>query len=177
MLAAVFEGEGRLAVREVPQPRIERDVVSEVSPFRQEMARASGATDIVDPQRTDLQAFVEEHTGGGADVVVDAVGSLLPLAVDLVRPRGMVVLFGMNHQAIASFPQYLITRKEIAVSGSYIAHDTFPLTVQIIESGRLPLDRLITHRIALQDLQNGLEMLRRGEAMKVIINQFGAGTR
>jgi threonine dehydrogenase-like Zn-dependent dehydrogenase len=137
-----------------------------------EIACASGATDIVDPGCTDLKAFVAEHTGGGADVVVDAVGSLLPLTVHLVRPGGEVVLFGMNQEAIASFPQVLITRKEISVLGSYIARDTFPLAVQILESGRLPLDCLITHRIALRDIKSGLDMLRRGEAMKVVINQF-----
>jgi len=67
--------------------------------------------------------------------------------------------------------------KELSVLGSYIARNTFPLAVQVIESGRIPLDRLITHRIALRDIHSGLDKLRRGEAMKVIINEFESSDR
>lgn len=156
-----------------------RIIVSEVSSFRQEIARASGATDIVDPRGSDLRAFVDEHTGGGADVVVDSVGALFPQAIHLARPGGQVVLFGMNDQAAGAIPQSVITRRELTIRGSYIARDTFPLAVRIIESGRLPLDRLITHRLPLHEIESGLGLLRCGEAMKVIItpSDVGDGSR
>ena len=57
----------------------------------------------------------------------------------------------------------------------YIARYTFPLAVQVVESGRLALDVLITHRIPLRDSHSGIDLLRRGEAVKVISNQFGMG--
>ncbi len=73
----------------------------------------------------------------------------------------------------------MITRRELTIRGSYIARDTFPLAVRIIESGRLPLDRLITHRLPLHEIESGLGLLRCGEAMKVIItpSDVGDGSR
>src|SRR5690606_39841222 len=112
---------------------------------------------------------VSDLSGGGADVEIDAVDSLLAQALRLVRRQGQVLLFGMDATATAQVPQVDITRNEIEVRGTYIADGTFPAAIRLIESGVLPLEKLITHRVSLTELPAALDALRRREAIKVIV--------
>lgn len=144
-------------------------IVSEISDYRVKFAEESGATLAVNPQKDELEKMVKERTKVGADVVVDAVGSLFKQALTLVRPGGKVLLFGQDYKAKDEITQNDITRNEVTVVGSYIARYTFPQTVRVIESGNLALNKLITHRLSLEALPQGLEALKKGEAIKVII--------
>ena len=105
----------------------------------------------------------------GADVVVDAVGSLLGTAIKCVRRGGKVLLFGMDERAVTKVQQNTITRKEIQISGTYISHFTFPSAIKLIESHVLPLDKLITHELTLEDLPEGIELMKSGEALEIIV--------
>ncbi|HEY8418807.1 MAG TPA: alcohol dehydrogenase catalytic domain-containing protein [Limnochordales bacterium] len=103
-----------------------RVVVAEVSPYRQRFARESGAELVVDPKAVDVREAVMRISPAGADVVIDAVGSLFAHALPLVRRQGQVLLFGMDATATAAVPQVEITRNELEVRGTYIADGTFP---------------------------------------------------
>lgn len=149
-----------------------RVVVAEVSPFRQEYARRAGADWVIDPAAQDAAAFLRDLGRDGADLVVDAVGSLLPEAVLLTRRGGEVLVFGMNQQAEPRLRQYDLTRREITVKGTYISRFSFPRVVSLLEAGVLQLDRLITHRLALAELPEGFAAMRRGEAVKVVVTSF-----
>ncbi len=144
-------------------------IVSEVSDFRKQYALTCGATRVVDPAREDLAAVVMKETGIGADVVVDAVGCLFKDALNLARRGGRILLFGQNQNARAEIVQNVITRYELTVMGSFIAKYTFPATIKILESGILPLDKLITHRLTLRDIEKGFAAMRKGEAIEVVI--------
>lgn len=144
-------------------------IAADIAPFRLEFARRAGADRVVNPREEDLEAIVREVTGIGADVVVDAVGTLMSTALRLVRPAGTVILFGMNAQARAEIAQYDITRREIRVVGSYVGRHTFPLAIQMLERGAIRPEELVTHRLPLARFGEGLEHLRRGEAVKVMM--------
>ncbi len=144
-------------------------IAVDIAPFRLEFARRAGADFMVNPREQDVEAVVQEVTGIGADVVVDAVGSLIGTTLRLVRPGGTVVLFGMNARARAEIAQYDITRRELRVVGSYVGRHTFPLAIQMLERGVIRPEELVTHRLPLEQFGDGLEQLRRGEAVKVMI--------
>ncbi len=144
-------------------------IAADVAPFRLAFARRVGADRVVNPREEDLEAVVREATGIGADVVVDAVGSLMATALRLARPGGVVILFGMNAQARAEIPQYEITRRELRVVGSFVGRHTFPLAIQLLERGVIRPEELVTHRLPLSRFGEGLEHLRRGEAVKVMM--------
>lgn len=146
-------------------------IVSEVSDARSQQARALGADVVINPMKDDLSQSVHEETGIGADVVVDSVGSLFAQALQVVRLGGRVILFGMNQNAEPPIRQFDITRREITVMGTYIALHTFPQAVSLIESGLLRLDDMITHRLPLHKVGEGIAALRSGEATKVIVIQ------
>jgi (R,R)-butanediol dehydrogenase / meso-butanediol dehydrogenase / diacetyl reductase len=102
-----------------------------------------------------------------AYVVVDCVGSQFPVALDLVRKAGRIVLFGFDQRARAEISQQRITRDELTVVGSFVGQDGFPSAIRLLEQGRLDLEPLVTHRIAVQQLPEALEELRAGRAVKV----------
>ncbi|MGH7320975.1 MAG: zinc-binding dehydrogenase [Candidatus Rokuibacteriota bacterium] len=143
--------------------------VIEPTAFRRGMAAELGADGSLDPRAQDPVAEVTAATGVGADIVVDAAGTLLPDAVRLVRRGGRVVLFGVNQHGEQSLSQYLVTRHEITILGSFIQRTAFPKVVRILEAGLLPVEKLITHRLALDDVGQGLSAMRAGEAIKVVV--------
>lgn len=144
-------------------------IVSEPMPYRARRAGECGADVVMNPKIQDIRSVVLNETRIGADVVVDAVGSLLDVAIHSARRGGRVLLFGLNHHAAPTIPQSLITRNELTVYGAFNARHSFPQAVRLIENGSMPLEKLITHRVPLSDARHGVELLRRGEALKVLI--------
>jgi threonine dehydrogenase-like Zn-dependent dehydrogenase len=146
----------------------------EIAANRSRVAAGCGADAVWDPRSADPAPQIREWSGGlGADLVVDTVGSLLPQALQLVRRGGRIVLFGMNQRANPAVNQYEITRHEISLVGAFIARQTFPQTVRTLESGRLPLESLITHRIGLEGIRGVLPALQSGDAVEVVIRPEG----
>jgi threonine dehydrogenase-like Zn-dependent dehydrogenase len=146
-----------------------RIIVSEVSPLRRRMALESGATRVLDPRKEDIVQVVLQETELGADIVVDAVGSLISEALASARRGGRILLFGQNIKARAEIVQNEITRNELTIMGSFIARFTFPQVIKMLESEVLDVEKLITHRFPLERISEGLEVMRKGEATKVII--------
>jgi 2-desacetyl-2-hydroxyethyl bacteriochlorophyllide A dehydrogenase len=143
--------------------------VIEPTEFRRQTAEALGADAVINPKTEDAAAAVKEITRIGVDIVVDAAGSLLPEALGLVRRGGRVILFGVNQHAERSLNQFAITRYEASILGSYIQRTAFPKVVRILEAGLLPVEKLITHRLRLNEVGEALEAMRVGEAIKAVI--------
>ena len=144
-------------------------IVSEISEYRAKFAYESGASRVANPLKENLERIVKEETLIGADAVVDAVGTLFGSAMAIVRRGGRIILFGQNYQARTQVAQNDITKNELTVMGSFIARFTFPFAIKIIESKVLNLEKLISHRLPLEDIHKGIEAMRKGEAIKVII--------
>jgi threonine dehydrogenase-like Zn-dependent dehydrogenase len=133
-------------------------VAVEPAPERAALAERLGATRVVAPG---------DPLDAPADVVVDAVGSQLPTALELVGSGGRILLFGVNTQARAEIAQERITRGELTILGSFVGQDVFPDAIRLLEQGRLDLEPLVTHRIGLEGLPAAVEELRAGTAVKV----------
>jgi len=143
--------------------------VIEPTEFRRQMAERLGADAALNPKAEDCSAEVKAITRIGVDVVVDAAGSLLPESLELVRRGGRVILFGVNQHAERRLNQYAITRYETSILGSYIQRTAFPKVVRILEAGLLPVEKLITHRLRLNEVGEALEAMRVGKAIKAVV--------
>ncbi len=144
--------------------------VSEVSPFRAQFAKDCGATRVINPREEDLTQIILDETGGlGVDVAVDAVGVLLDGCINATKCNGRILLFGNNSSVTENICQADITRKELTVMGSYVGPHTLPATVRLLASGRLDLSHLITHRLPLSAFGTGLEAMRQGRAIEVVL--------
>jgi L-iditol 2-dehydrogenase len=112
---------------------------------------------------------VEEITTLGADVVVDAVGNQIGTAVKLARRGGHVILFGLRPHDSPAVSQYTITRYDLTLHGTFVGLNPFEQTIQLMESRRVQPSKLITHRVPLSELARGVDLMRSGQAMKVIV--------
>jgi threonine dehydrogenase-like Zn-dependent dehydrogenase len=142
-------------------------VVVEPLDARAEVARAMGADIVVAPDG--LPVALAERLPGGADVVVDAVGSQLAAAIEVAAMGARIILFGMNSNARPEIPQVDITLKSLAVLGSYISNFTFPEAIRLLESGSLLVDPMISAVVPLSEAPEGFGLLRSGQATKVVI--------
>jgi threonine dehydrogenase-like Zn-dependent dehydrogenase len=147
-----------------------RVYVADVVPYRLEVARNLGVDGTLNPKEVDLPAAVRELTGMGADLVVDAVGNQVNTAVQVARRGGQVLLFGLRPHDNPSLNQYTITRYDLTVVGAFVGLKPFAQTIKLLESGRIHPGELITHHMPLDELQRGVELMRSGQAMKVIVD-------
>jgi threonine dehydrogenase-like Zn-dependent dehydrogenase len=150
-------------------------IVSEPAPRRRQAASACGAHVVLDPTTEDVKERVLAETGGkGADVVVEAVGSMFPKTIELARVNGRVLLFGVDSSARGEVPQLAIVSKELQIFGVFLMKYTMPAAIKLIEAGLLPMSEIVTHRLPLEKVQEGIALARRGEAIKVVLtpNEF-----
>jgi threonine dehydrogenase-like Zn-dependent dehydrogenase len=146
-----------------------RVIITDVQPARLELLKKIGVHRSVNVWKERIGDVVREEFGWGADIVIDAVGTLLQDCVDLVRVGGRISLFGMNSQAAPAVRQNAITRKELRVFGSYVGVHTFPRAIAILESGVIRPSVLISEIARLQDFKKTLGKLKRGSFMKAVI--------
>jgi threonine dehydrogenase-like Zn-dependent dehydrogenase len=142
-------------------------VAVEPSPDRAPIARAVGADVVVTPE--EFGARRSELVPGGAAVVVDAVGSVLPQAIDAAGMGARVILFGMNGNARPAVHQVEIVEKGLSILGSYISNFTFPAAIRLIEGGQLNVAPMISGIVALEDTAAGIARLRSGDAVKIVV--------
>ncbi|GAB3406790.1 zinc-dependent dehydrogenase [Schumannella luteola] len=132
-----------------------------------DLALAAGDGDIV--------ARVLEATGGdGADAVITAAasGRAQELGLQMLARRGRLSLFGglPKDAAVIALDANLVHYRELSVlgvNGSSPAHNAEAL--RLIATGAVPVADLITHRLPLEQVLEGIELVARGEAIKVTI--------
>jgi len=144
-------------------------IVADIAPFRLEFAREMGVDHALNPNEVELPEAVRDLTDLGADVVVDAVGNQIDTAIRLARRGGQVVLFGLRPHDNPPVNQYTITRYDLTLHGTFVGLKPFEQTIQLLESRRLQPSRLITHRVPLTELAHGVELMRSGQGMKVLV--------
>jgi threonine dehydrogenase-like Zn-dependent dehydrogenase len=145
-------------------------ISSEHNEARRQYALKSGADFVVSPRDEDLEAFVKNKFPGGADVVIDVVGSQVAQALKLVKKAGKVLLFGVNTMAKPEVQQTDIVFGEVQMYGTWLANATFPDAIKVMESGVLNLAALVSHEFSLEEVLSGVDVLKQGEGIEVIIN-------
>lgn len=147
-----------------------KTILIDIAPYRLEFAQAMGIDAAIHAAEVDAVAEVRRLTGLGADIVVDAVGNQVDQAIRLSRRGGQVILFGLRPHDSPPVNQYTITRYDLTVHGTFVGLHPFAQTIQLLESGRVRPSLLVTHRLPLQQLERGVELMRTQQAMKVLID-------
>jgi len=153
-----------------------RVIVVDLNPFRLEKARQFGADDVVDiTVMSDPVEAVRSLTPGGrgVDVAIEAVG--LPetweQAIAMTRPGGLVNLFGgCKSGTHVKVDTRRLHYDELKIIGVF--HHT-PRYVRaafsLISSGQIDANALITHEMPLERLEEALQLVASGDALKVAI--------
>ena len=146
-------------------------VAVDVVPEKLEHAQRLGATPIHAGESA-VEA-IREATGGGGDKVIETVGSarVLAQAYEATRRGGTTVTVGLPHpeQRLDIQAVSLVT-EERTLKGSYLGSCVpsrdIPAFVTAYQEGRLPVQELLTHRIGLDDLNEGFDRLAAGAAVR-----------
>lgn len=153
-------------------------VAVDAAPGKLEVARSFGATGTVLWQHSAAQTAeaVREASGGGVDYALEATGrpEAMETAFLSTRTRGAAVLIGIPRaDAVLSLPAATIPRMERRVLGSIYGSSKperdFPDTLERYRRGDLPLDRLVSHRLPLEEAGRGFELMQSGEALRVVL--------
>ena len=141
-----------------------------------DLACELGATDAVNASETDPVAAIRELTGGrGVDHAFEAVGlpMLVTQAVQSLAIRGTATVVGvLPAGAKIEFPWEAL-RPECRLQTSRMGSNAFrfdiPNHLELYEQGRLRLDEMITHRIALDDLNDAFRRMDEGEGARSLV--------
>ncbi|HEY7731999.1 MAG TPA: alcohol dehydrogenase catalytic domain-containing protein [Gaiellaceae bacterium] len=144
-----------------------------------ETARSFGADEAVlwAGGAEETAAAIRDASGGGVDYAIEATGRPeAGLAAFLsTRPRGAAVLIGIPREdAVLPLPALSIPRMERRVLGSIYGSSKperdFGVVCELYRAGRLPLDRLVSHRLPLAEVGRGFELMQGGDALRVVLD-------
>ncbi|MFD3404507.1 zinc-dependent alcohol dehydrogenase family protein [Kribbella sp. NPDC058693] len=149
-------------------------VAVDVVPAKLELALQLGATVAVDAR--DAVDQVREATAGGADYAFETVGSakVLEQAYAATRRGGTTVTVGLPHPSQSfSVPAVSLVAEERTVKGSYLGSSVpsrdIPRYVALYQAGRLPVDRLLTATVGLDDLNQAFDDLAAGTSIRQVL--------
>lgn len=140
-----------------------------------ELGRELGATHVLEAS-DDVAEAIRDMTRGGVAHAFETVGSaaVVEQAYAATRAGGTTVTVGLPHPSEQlTIPAVSLVTGERTLKGSYLgscapARD-IPRFVELYRAGRLPVQRLITHRLTLDDLNGGFDRLARGEAVRQVL--------
>jgi threonine dehydrogenase-like Zn-dependent dehydrogenase len=154
-------------------PRAASVLALDLDPSRLSIAERIGAIP-VDVSARNAQTAVDEHTQGrGADVVIEAVGTLAAFerSVDIVRRGGTVVVMGVFTSELvqAQIGVWWIRALQIRFAGTTPVHAWWERAMAEVQAGRLDPLPIVSHRLPLGEAAHGYELFDTKQATKVLL--------
>jgi L-iditol 2-dehydrogenase len=143
---------------------------------RLELARELGAKLAFNYHRlgTGLATGMRRMVGAEYPFIMESSGNARALAagLKLAAKGGHVLVLGDYGQARAGFAWNMLLHREVTLVGSNTGSGAWPEAARLAAEGRLPLEKLITHRVAIKDYETGLSYMRDRQSgcVKVILN-------
>ncbi len=175
---AVF-GAGMVGLGAVAGCRLqgaERIICVDLSSERLELARGQGATDLVEGGPDAVEQILELTGGFGADYTFEATGNVnvMRQAVEAARMGwGLCTVAGVagKGETLDVVPRLLITGRRIAGSsfGGVKGRDQVPQLVDLWLAGDIDVDAFVSHRIRLEDVNRGFELMEAQDGIRSVV--------
>ena len=155
----------------------DRIIGVDTNPARETMARKFGMTDFINPKDVDnvVDAIVQA-TDGGADYSFECIGNPTTMRQALEcchKGWGTSIIIGVAPAGaeIATRPFQLVTGRQWKGSafGGARGRTDVPKIVDWYMNGKIAIDELITHRLALEDINRGFELMKSGESIRSVV--------
>ena len=181
--ACVVFGAGMVGLGAVAGCRLqgaERIICVDLSDDRLELARGQGATDVVKGDENTVERLLEMSEGGfGFDYTFEATGNVgvMAQAVESARMAwGLCTIAGVagKGETLDVIPRWLITGRRIAGSsfGGVKGREGVPKLIDRYMRGEIDVDPFISHRIGLDDVNRGFELMEAQDGIRSVI-EFG----
>ena len=140
------------------------------------LASELGATHLINVERDEPVAAIRDLTAGGADYAFESVGNeqVLIQAYGATKCGGTTITVGLPApNRMFSIPAISITAEERTIKGSYmgscIPRRDIPRFIGMYQAGLLPVDKLHTHTLRLEEINLGFDRLAQGIAVRQIV--------
>lgn len=140
------------------------------------LARQLGASETVNARDPDAAEQIRAATGGGVDFAFEMAGAVraMELAYKITRRGGTTVTAGLPPpDAALPLPLVQLVAEERTVKGSYIGTCVptrdIPRYIALYRAGRLPVDRLMSGKLRLDEINEGFDRLHEGKAVRQVI--------
>ncbi|HEX7012449.1 MAG TPA: alcohol dehydrogenase catalytic domain-containing protein [Steroidobacteraceae bacterium] len=149
----------------------------DTNPRKEAMARHFGATDFVNPATVQkLTSHLMKLTQGGADYTFECIGSpeVMRYAFECTNPAwGTSYVVGVAPQGaeVSTYPGHLMMGRHW--TGCYMGGARLDRLAEVVDwyvDGKIDLDSLVTHRLPLERIGEGFELMKRGESIRTVIN-------
>lgn len=151
-------------------------VAVDLVPAKLELALDVGATHVVRGDDPDALARIREITHGGGDSVIEAVGRVatLELAYAATCRGGTTVSAGLPApDQVLSIPALSLVAEERTLKGSYMGSSVprrdVPRYLELARAGRLPVERLVSGTLALDEINVGFDRLANGSVVRQLV--------
>jgi L-iditol 2-dehydrogenase len=164
---------GQLTIQAAKVAGFGRVFAVDVDDAKLAMARKLGADETFNSKTCDAPAEIMARTGGhGADAALEAVGATDPIrtAIASVRKGGTVTLIG-NITPKIELPLQAVVTRQIRLQGSCASSGEYPACIELLSSGAIRVDTMISARTPLDGAASWFDRLYRHEPnlMKVIV--------
>ncbi|MCH7660669.1 MAG: 2,3-butanediol dehydrogenase [Euryarchaeota archaeon] len=150
--------------------------VSEPRNARRERALDSGADHPIDPTETDAVEHIIEETGGGVDVAFEVAGieATFNAALESTRPSGRVTVVSIWEEEVNMHPNTVVLGERtltgtLAYLGGPRSGEEYGMVIDMLETGTLDPETMITDRIELERIVGGFDTLLDPESEQVKI--------
>ncbi len=158
-------GLGMIAAAHLKHPRLL--IALDLDANRLEVAKACGADMGLNPRETDVIDEVCKLTEGyGCDVYIEATGH--PAAVEqglhMIRKLGTFVEFSVMREPVTVDWTIIGDTKELDIHGSHLGPYCYPIAIDMLEKGLLPMEHIVTHQLPLTAFQQGIDTVATGDS-------------
>ncbi|PQD94437.1 alcohol dehydrogenase [Pradoshia eiseniae] len=155
-----------------------REVIAiDINENKLKQATSLGATAVFNSKDSNVVDQVKEHTGGGVDYAFETAGVVpaLEVAYSITKRGGTTTTTGLPHpNHTFSFPYLTLTAEEKTMKGSYVGSCVplrdIPHYIHMMKTNRLPVDKLLSKIISLDEINEGFDLLAAGDHSRIIIN-------
>lgn len=154
-----------------------RSVIAvDISDEKLKLAGELGATHLFNAADPDVVQKVKDATKGGVDYAVEMAGSTraFETAYRITRRGGTTITAGLpNPSATWAMPSTHLVAEERTIKGSYIGtcvpSRDLPRYIELYQQGKMPVKRLMTHKIKLDEINEGFDRLAEGKAVRQVV--------
>jgi len=172
----VVSGCGPLGLGMVAAARLKNPgclIALDLSPHRLEVAKHCGADLTFNPGVVDVIAEVKRLTGGyGCDVYIEATGHAQSVVqgLHMIRRLGTFVEFSVFNEPVTVDWTIIGDTKELNIHGAHLGPFCYPLAIDMLLKGQIPVDEIVTHQFPLAQFGEAFRFVQGAkESIKVML--------